>query len=174
MLLEKGGDICAIAGKVRALEVYLVEITGEHGRRAHGVALGRYREPARRRRRWPGTDPARNAVVDPRCGRIDAIVVIVVVAGGRGVAVDIAVGVGIPSSRLGLRVLPPLSKEPRTAFVQAAKVILGVASPLFAEQHRLVVGDRNRVSPAVAELAIDGDAVIVLVGVFLLLRLLLL
>ena len=55
------------------------------------------------------------------------------------------------------------------AFVQAAKVILGVASPLFAEQHRLVVGDRNRVSPAVAELAIDWDAVIVLVGVFLLL-----
>jgi hypothetical protein len=40
---------------------------------------------------------------------------------------------------------------------------------LFAEQHRLVVGGRNRVSPAVAELAIDGDAVIVLVGVFLLL-----
>ena len=55
------------------------------------------------------------------------------------------------------------------AFVQAAKVILGVASPLFAGQHRLVVGDRNRVSPAVATLAIDGDAVIVLVGVFLLL-----
>jgi len=71
--------------------------------------------------------------------------------------------------RLGLRVLPPLLKEPRTGFVQAAKVILGVASPLFAEQHRLVVGDRNRVSPAVAKLAIDGDAVVVLVGVFLLL-----
>ena len=50
-----------------------------------------------------------------------------------------------------------------------AKVILGVASPLFAGQHRLVVGDRNRVSPAVATLALDGDAVIVLVGVFLLL-----
>ena len=76
-------------------------------------------QPARRRRRWPGADPARNAVIDPIRGRGDAIVVIVVVAGGRGVAVDIAVDVGIPR-RLGLRVLPSLSKEPRTGFVQAA------------------------------------------------------
>ena len=90
---------CSIAGEVRALEVDLVEIPREHGRGTHGVALGavdladRYREP-------PG----------PAGGVGSVVVVVIVVAGGRGVAV----GVGV-SSRLVLRVLPPLSKEPLPA-----------------------------------------------------------